>query len=169
MDAGWSTVEEVFDTGEYERVYNLRVAEWHTYFVGGEGWSEAVWAHNTACIGSYGVLVATTGYEKHHIGQDAAIDSLPMYSRTAAPAITLFGGNSFKGSAHYEATQEQRRRNAALRATGATQMTVAQQVDGWVAADFASSRNCSSLGTRFKRGRSRAPNCGNYWGRSSVE
>ena len=36
-DGGWVTVEEVFDTGCYETVYNLRVAEFHTYFVG-EGW-----------------------------------------------------------------------------------------------------------------------------------
>jgi hypothetical protein len=44
-EAGWIQVEEVFDTGEYETVYNLRVADFHTYFVGDVGW--AVWAHNT--------------------------------------------------------------------------------------------------------------------------
>ncbi|MCZ2341084.1 MAG: HINT domain-containing protein, partial [Bacteroidales bacterium] len=27
-------------------VYNLRVADWHTYFVGGEGWGWAAWVHN---------------------------------------------------------------------------------------------------------------------------
>ncbi|MCZ2340833.1 MAG: HINT domain-containing protein, partial [Bacteroidales bacterium] len=30
-----------------EVVYNLRVADWHTYFVGGEDWGFSVWAHNT--------------------------------------------------------------------------------------------------------------------------
>ena len=39
-------VAEVFDTGTYEPVYNLRVAEYHTYFVGADGWGFAVWAHN---------------------------------------------------------------------------------------------------------------------------
>ena len=47
--SGWTTVEEVFDTGCYETVYNLRVAEWHTYFVGEQGWSFVAWAHNAAC------------------------------------------------------------------------------------------------------------------------
>ena len=39
-------VAEVFDTGTYEPVYNLRVAEYHTYFVGKEAWGWALWAHN---------------------------------------------------------------------------------------------------------------------------
>ena len=46
LDGQWATVDEVFDTGIYETVYNLRVADFHTYFVGGEGWGFAVWAHN---------------------------------------------------------------------------------------------------------------------------
>ena len=40
------SVEEVFDTGEWELVYNLRVAEYHTYFVGDEAWGWSAWAHN---------------------------------------------------------------------------------------------------------------------------
>ncbi len=39
-------VGEVYDTGEYETVYNLRVAEHHTYFVGSPEWGFSVWAHN---------------------------------------------------------------------------------------------------------------------------
>ncbi len=42
----WAVVEEVYDTGEYETVYNLRVADYHTYFVGGNDWGFSVWAHN---------------------------------------------------------------------------------------------------------------------------
>ena len=38
---GWVTIEEIRDTGLYETVYNVRVADFHTYFVGGEGC--AVW------------------------------------------------------------------------------------------------------------------------------
>ncbi len=40
-------VGEVYDTGEWEKVYNLRVAEHHTYFVGSEEWGFSVWAHNS--------------------------------------------------------------------------------------------------------------------------
>jgi hypothetical protein len=45
-DGQWVAVEEVYDTGEYETVYNLRVADFHTYFVGAEDWGFSVWAHN---------------------------------------------------------------------------------------------------------------------------
>ena len=48
----WTTIEGVEDSEEYARVYNLRVAEWHTYFVGGETWGFDVWAHN-ACQVQY--------------------------------------------------------------------------------------------------------------------
>ena len=35
-------VAEVFDTEEWEPVYNIRVADFHTYFVGHSG----IWVHN---------------------------------------------------------------------------------------------------------------------------
>jgi hypothetical protein len=43
---GWVAVEDLLDTGEVETVYNMRVADHHTYFVGEIGWGCAVWAHN---------------------------------------------------------------------------------------------------------------------------
>ena len=43
-------VENVFETGDAETVYNFRVADWHTYFVGYENWDFEVWFHN-ACGG----------------------------------------------------------------------------------------------------------------------
>ena len=42
-------VEDVLNTGEYETVYNVRVADDHTYFVGGTAWGFSVWAHNAGC------------------------------------------------------------------------------------------------------------------------
>ena len=41
-------VENVSKTGDTETVYNFRVADWHTYFVGKEDWDFEVWVHN-AC------------------------------------------------------------------------------------------------------------------------
>lgn len=38
-------VEAVDDTGRYETVYNLRVADFHTYFIGDVAWGWSVWAH----------------------------------------------------------------------------------------------------------------------------
>ena len=49
-DSRWVTVEEVEDEGAWETVYNLHVAEYHTYFVGGEDWGYSVWAHNTYAL-----------------------------------------------------------------------------------------------------------------------
>jgi hypothetical protein len=39
-------VDDLLDTGEWETVYNLQVAEHHTYFVGCDEWGFSVWAHN---------------------------------------------------------------------------------------------------------------------------
>jgi hypothetical protein len=46
-DGRWVEVEETSDTGGYETVYNLRVADFHTYFVGRSEWGFSVWAHNS--------------------------------------------------------------------------------------------------------------------------
>ncbi|MEZ6141284.1 MAG: polymorphic toxin-type HINT domain-containing protein [Zavarzinella sp.] len=45
----WISIEEIFDTDEWETVYNLRIADHHTYFVGCESWGFSAWAHNAAC------------------------------------------------------------------------------------------------------------------------
>jgi hypothetical protein len=42
-------VEDLLDTGKYETLYNIRVADFHTYFVGCDEWGFSVWAHNE-CI-----------------------------------------------------------------------------------------------------------------------
>jgi hypothetical protein len=42
----WLTVSDLLATGEYESVYNFRVADHHTYFVGDESWGWRVWSHN---------------------------------------------------------------------------------------------------------------------------
>jgi hypothetical protein len=58
----WVSVNESADTGLYETVYNLRVADYHTYFVGAEDWGFSVWAHN-ACTGTQAndVIESMTG------------------------------------------------------------------------------------------------------------
>ena len=46
---GWVSIQSVKDTGRWETVYNVRVADFHTYFVGTPEWGFGVWAHN-ACV-----------------------------------------------------------------------------------------------------------------------
>jgi hypothetical protein len=36
----------VVETGRIRKVYNVRVADDHTYFVGGRGWGFSLWVHN---------------------------------------------------------------------------------------------------------------------------
>lgn len=46
LDGEWLPVESIRDLDTHGTVYNLRVAEYHTYFVGREAWGFAVWVHN---------------------------------------------------------------------------------------------------------------------------
>ena len=43
MGGEWTAVLGVEDTGKWERVYNVQVADHHTYFVGGDDWGFSVW------------------------------------------------------------------------------------------------------------------------------
>jgi intein/homing endonuclease len=45
-DRRWLPVEAVTETGRVEQLYNFRIADYHTYFVGSEEWGFSVWAHN---------------------------------------------------------------------------------------------------------------------------
>jgi hypothetical protein len=45
-DGKWTPVDAVTDAGEVTTVYNVRIAEYHTYFVGSREWGWSVWAHN---------------------------------------------------------------------------------------------------------------------------
>ncbi|WP_088254781.1 polymorphic toxin-type HINT domain-containing protein [Fimbriiglobus ruber] len=42
-------VEAIEPGEEWATVYNVHVADWHTYFVGCDEWGFSVWAHNNAC------------------------------------------------------------------------------------------------------------------------
>jgi hypothetical protein len=56
-------VEEVFDTGVEEPVYNCAVADYHTYFVGDEDWGFSVWAHNACNLNNNGARSKFGVYE----------------------------------------------------------------------------------------------------------
>jgi hypothetical protein len=64
-DGQGAIVEEAYDTGETETVYNLRIAEYHTYFVGGSGWGWSAWAHN-ACAKPIGGSRPAHGSPDHN-------------------------------------------------------------------------------------------------------
>jgi hypothetical protein len=58
-------VEEVGDSGTWEKVYNCAVEDWRTYFVGEAGWGFDVWAHN-ACSATSGENKAASKGRKAH-------------------------------------------------------------------------------------------------------
>lgn len=45
-DGRWLPLECIESHGEVATVYNLRIAEYHTYFVGTPAWGFSVWSHN---------------------------------------------------------------------------------------------------------------------------
>ena len=47
LDGEWLPIEEVENSGRVTTVYNFRVADWHTYFVGEQCWGFCVWSHNS--------------------------------------------------------------------------------------------------------------------------
>ncbi len=59
-------IESIGSTGEVTTVYNLRVADFHTYFVGGGLWGFDVWVHNqynapsSATVAELGLSKATS-------------------------------------------------------------------------------------------------------------
>jgi hypothetical protein len=48
-DNDWVEVNNAEDAGRYEAAYNVKVADHHTYFVGGPSRGFAVWSHNASC------------------------------------------------------------------------------------------------------------------------
>ncbi len=45
-DGRWITLEGIVDLRQVATVYNLRVSDYHTYFVGCKEWGFSAWAHN---------------------------------------------------------------------------------------------------------------------------
>jgi hypothetical protein len=88
-------VQQVVQTLVQERVYNLRIADFHTYFVGCDEWGFSVWAHNT-CVYHYGlpnktVLAAgeTWVTDKRHFYFDEAIAITNLQNPSAISEYTI--------------------------------------------------------------------------------
>jgi len=91
---GWA-VEGVRGTGRAEAVYNCRVAEYHTYFVGDDEWGFSLWAHNSC--GPGGGATRPTGYTRMQ-------DYIPELSNPSLPATTQL--NAQQVFALYENLQQ---------------------------------------------------------------
>jgi RHS repeat-associated protein len=78
-------IEDLLDTGEWDTVYNLRVSDHHTYFVGSKDWGWAVWAHNAECVLYHGSRDGIAG--KQFSLEDVA--KRPTHLTSADPAVYL--------------------------------------------------------------------------------
>jgi hypothetical protein len=91
---GWVPVKSVEDTGRYEPVYNLRVADYHTYFVGTRDWGFAVWAHN-ACnhlLEELGTDAATKAFRNNSRGFRDAVEHAATGDRAAFDRVLAADG-----------------------------------------------------------------------------
>lgn len=75
-DGQWVALEGVWDTGEEATVYNLRIAEYHSYFVGARDWGFSVWAHNASyhlnsndAVGHFGIYEIRVNGGLYKIGK----------------------------------------------------------------------------------------------------
>jgi hypothetical protein len=48
------TVDDLLPTGEIETVYNLRIADFSTYFVGSREWGFGAWVHGRLIWNAHG-------------------------------------------------------------------------------------------------------------------
>lgn len=129
-DGQWVEIEILENTDRYETVYNLRVADYHTYFVGTRDWGFSVWAHNLCfanlpganqALASQGqtlVLLAMqafamipTGYQDGTVAvSQATIDGSLRYvfavygPEQAFVAVEAFAHTEMKGSVAFHAT-----------------------------------------------------------------
>jgi hypothetical protein len=88
LDGEPVTVDNVEDNGEVVRVYNFRVLELQTYFVGGDDWGFAIWSHNTN--GHTVDALSNSASTLDRGGLTAAGRSLTKHGMGARPGNTKF-------------------------------------------------------------------------------
>src|SRR5262249_51556770 len=86
--------DAVTDAREVATVYNLRVAEYHTYFVGRKEWEFSVWAHNAYVLPADAIKV-------DHIPNggpaNPALAGRTIYETDAAGNLRLCAGYDGRG------------------------------------------------------------------------
>jgi hypothetical protein len=107
-DGRWVAVESVEGEGEYATVYNLRVADYHTYFVGDLDWGFSVWAHNSGQCGVNGTGTSNPNSHGEHDPEAAFEDLARMRNELGMPQVSgnrtrdgVLGRLDLNGRQHY--------------------------------------------------------------------
>lgn len=79
-DVKWMTVESIDAATEFVTVYNFRIADWHTYFVGRDEWGFGLWVHNA------NYRIAEDGTGAAYIYLEGKADPIKFSSRADADA-----------------------------------------------------------------------------------
>jgi len=85
-------VAELYDTGTYERVYNLAIRSFHTYFVGCDEWGFSLWAHNLYNPTSAPAGLRPSNFGLRTISEDAALHRMWIDAMRAAATSTRPNG-----------------------------------------------------------------------------
>ena len=80
-------VAELYDTGTYERVYNLAIRSFHTYFVGDESWPFSVWAHNRCDITEDISKIGQPGKQGHVRVVKSEEELLDIFNKSAQGGV----------------------------------------------------------------------------------
>jgi hypothetical protein len=92
-DGRWVAVESVAEGDRESAVYNLRISEHHTYFVGAREWGFSVWAHN-ACT-----IEAARAAAARHAGEEIGLGRFLFPTRRAArQAASEIAGDLGRGA-----------------------------------------------------------------------
>ncbi|VTR96992.1 polymorphic toxin-type HINT domain-containing protein [Tuwongella immobilis] len=104
------SVEGVHETARWETVYNFRVNEFHTYFVGCDEWGFSVWAHNANCViiteagGQHSLIDVVTG-KTLKTGTQAEVQAFATSGgHTILPGTTTTPAAGYAGYAPRPAT-----------------------------------------------------------------
>jgi Pretoxin HINT domain/HNH/ENDO VII superfamily nuclease with conserved GHE residues len=114
------TVEGVAFSGECATVYNVSVADWHTYFIGQEQWTFSAWTHNVLSCSVADTSQAKANYRR-------------IFAKEVSLRETYMGRTPGKSSKTDRAVQERMRANGDLRTrNGVAEIRYTDPVDGKV-------------------------------------
>ena len=98
LEGDWAAIEDVSDTGQFETVHNLMVADYHTYFVGNpDAWGFTVWAHNAnACLADAVAAISKMSAKEQARIQDLIAKAVKQGDPGLPELVQILEGNGVR-------------------------------------------------------------------------